>query len=276
MRWFDGVLVMAALAGALSPCAAQTVVHGRLVDDGSQRVLAGGEVTLVGSEGRTHRRIVTDAAGYFRFDEVTPGPLRMRAALRGFETVYTPFLQAAAGDTIELEIRLDRQTVLLAPLVVVGRSRSRESARLTGFYDRLESSFGYFLTRDDIERRNPMYASDMLLTVPGVRLGGNTMGGRRTIYMTRAIRSTGPCPVQVFIDGFLMTRRTLQRQDGVDSSGAALFTLNGDDGFSLDDHVSPEAIEGIEVYKGVSDVPAEFWTPEASCGTVVVWTRRGR
>ena len=34
-------------------------------------------------------------------------------------------------------------------------------------------------------------------------------------------------------------------------------------------------VEGIEIYRGESDTPAEFTTRWVQCGTVVVWTRRG-
>ena len=119
------------------------------------------------------------------------------------------------------------------------------------------------------------------MTVPGMRLGGTTVGGRRTVVSTRALRGWGSCPVQVFVDGFHMNRRIIRRAEGitaalVDSSGGAIFNEESDPNFSIDDHIVPSSIEGIEVYKGTSDVPAEFWTPDAMCGTVVIWSRRGR
>jgi len=264
-------------AGAPVVAAAQTVVHGRLVDDATEAGIVEGQVTLVGSEGRSHRAVVTDENGRFVFDGVTPGPLRMRAQHRGFETAFTPFLQTSPGDTIELQIRLSRETVLLAPLVVVGRSQRRVSIQLQGFYQRMSAGFGYFITRDDIQRRNPLYASDLLLTIPGVRLGATSMIGRRTLITTRALRVGGPCPVQIFVDGFHINRRRPRVSESfVDSTGSRAVVDDSDAGLSLDDFVNPSEIEGVEVYKGTSDTPAEFWSPDAVCGTVVVWTRRGR
>lgn len=66
----------------------------------------------------------------------------------------------------------------------------------------------------------------------------------------------GPCPVQIFLDGRLITR------------GAVMEV-------PVDDLVTPEAVEGIEVYRGLSTVPPEFLTPNSRCGVVAIWTRRG-
>lgn len=271
-------LAAAALAAVLPFAAlpAQTVIRGRLLQDAESTPIAGGRVTLVTSEGRARHHAVTDGSGGFIFSSVTPGPFQLRASAPRFETAQTPFLEAVSNDTIDLEVRLDRATVLLAPMTVVARSRRRESPVTQGYYDRLAGGFGYFITRDDIERRNALSTTDLLLTIPGVRLGGSTMGGRRTLMMSRALRARGECPVQVFVDGFHMNRRGIQTSgQALDTTAGARLPVSTEPPYSVDDHVHPSQLEGAEVYKGMADVPAEFWTPDAACGTVVLWTRRG-
>ena len=71
------------------------------------------------------------------------------------------------------------------------------------------------------------------------------------------------CATQIFVDGFLLNRRTGS------SRGAPPID------FRIDDVVSPSSIEGIEVYRGLSTVPAEFLNPDAECGVIAIWTRRG-
>ena len=44
---------------------------------------------------------------------------------------------------------------------------------------------------------------------------------------------------------------------------------------AIDDYVHPSEVEGIEIYRGESDTPAEFVTRWVGCGTIVIWTRRG-
>jgi outer membrane receptor for monomeric catechols len=106
---------------------------------------------------------------------------------------------------------------------------------------------GHFITRFEIEKRDPMTLSDMLRMVPGTRLytGEN---GRTTL---RFARSGGAnCPPQFFVDGI----------------SAAGFTV---------DEMPPGDVEGIELYSGSAGLPPEFnrlrGTP--NCGTVVIWTR---
>jgi hypothetical protein len=34
-------------------------------------------------------------------------------------------------------------------------------------------------------------------------------------------------------------------------------------------------VEAIEVFRGLSEMPAEYAAPELRCGAVAVWTKRG-
>jgi outer membrane receptor for ferrienterochelin and colicin len=68
---------------------------------------------------------------------------------------------------------------------------------------------------------------------------------------------------QIFVDGFLVNRRMV----GVNG--------NRPSDFRIDDVVSPASVEGIEVYRGLSTVPPEFLNPDAVCGVIAIWTRRG-
>ena len=36
-----------------------------------------------------------------------------------------------------------------------------------------------------------------------------------------------------------------------------------------------EAIEAVEVFRGVSEMPPEFAAPDLRCGAVAIWMRRG-
>jgi outer membrane cobalamin receptor len=159
----------------------------------------------------------------------------------------------------ELEIRLAPTVVLLAPLEIVALSPPRTSPVLENVEHRRTRGFGVQISRQEIEERRPLQISDVLMELPGVyaerRRGA---AGGRTIHMGRALVGVGggECPVQVFLDGMLATR---------DRPGGDVL---------VDDLASPLDVEVIEVFRGLASVPPEFFTPDARCGVIAIWTKR--
>lgn len=272
MLWIAVVLVPVSAA-------AQTRVSGRLVDAGDGGAVPRASVVLLSSEGRFQREVETDSLGIFAFEGVTPGRFRLRAGRVGYNTAQSGSLSLRHNDTIVFDIRISATEVLLQPVTVVARSASRSSAMLRGFYERMDRGMGTYLNRDHIQRRNASYVTDLLLTVPGVRNGGWRPGGRQ-LFFSRAIKSgPGGCPVQFFVDGVHVNRTASlaamgsQRVASRDSIQTNMEIAPVQP--SIDEVVDPASVEGIEVYPGLGSVPAEFSSPEARCGTVVIWTRRG-
>lgn len=259
------LLAMALLLAALPagvPAGAQVVqMVGTVLEENSSTPIAGARVEVYDLGWSSRGVAVTDAQGNFSLRLRAQPGYRVRATRQGYRTNNTPVLWTDGHDFMQIELRLDRSSVLLAPIAIVARSRRQPSAVLESFRSRLRTGMGHYITRADIERRHPPAVTDLLATVPGVRLESSGTGLRRTVYLTRAIQGPRDCPAQIFIDGFLLQRGNP-------------FT-NVDPGFTIDDVVSPDAIEGIEIYRGLSTVPAEFLTPNAHCGVVAIWTRRG-
>ncbi|WP_419940950.1 carboxypeptidase regulatory-like domain-containing protein [Candidatus Palauibacter sp.] len=161
---------------------------------------------------------------------------------------YDPLTHAVSvrrGVTTEVEIGLTADPVELAPLVAtVERPRRLE---IKGFYERKYwgelTGLGTFITEEDIERWRPLRVSDFVsMLVPSVAPGlKNRRRGSGLSSLT--------CRMPVYLDGFDV------------SAG------------ELDQYVKPLEVGGIEVYKGLASVPAEFGGPGARCGAVVVWTK---
>jgi outer membrane receptor for ferrienterochelin and colicin len=38
--------------------------------------------------------------------------------------------------------------------------------------------------------------------------------------------------------------------------------------------VSPDQVEAIEVYRGPSEIPAEYSGNDAMCGVILIWTKQ--
>jgi outer membrane receptor for monomeric catechols len=134
---------------------------------------------------------------------------------------------------------------------VVVAELARQRNLLRDFYDRSERGFGHFITREQIEKRNPANLSDMMRQIPGARLIPNRMGGTSTLRFSRAIMTPGrDCPPQYWVDG------------------VKTWALNIDD-------ILPQDVEGVEVYSGPSALPSQYNTRDGTtiCGVVLIWTR---
>ncbi|MCY3601222.1 MAG: carboxypeptidase regulatory-like domain-containing protein [Gemmatimonadetes bacterium] len=160
---------------------------------------------------------------------------------------YAPLTYAVMvrqGLTTEAEIALSADPVELAPLVAtVERPRRLE---IKGFYERKYwgelTGLGTFITEEDIERWRPLRVSHLVsMLVPSVAPG---------LKNRRRFSGAGlTCPMAVYLDGIRL------RQG------------------ELDQFVKPLEVGGIEVYKGLASLPAEFGGFRNRCGAVVVWTK---
>ncbi len=256
-HYFLPALLIGLLVGWPADASPQVTLVGVVQDNETESPIMEARVEILD---RLNRRLAvryTDQDGRFEARVRKEEAYRLRASRLGYETATTPILWRDGYDQIHVDIRLDPDAVLLAPLEIVARARPTTSPVLESFHDRRQLGFGHFFTSADIANRHVNQVTDLIGTVPGVRLESSGRGTRRSIYMSRGTRA---CLAQIYVDGLLVNRAG---PGGLDT------------GFTLDDVVSPGSIMGIEVYSGLSTVPAEFLSPEAVCGVVVVWTRRG-
>lgn len=238
--------------------AVEGIIRGQIIDHETGEGIAGALVEVLDDKERIHRSVTADDSGYFAIRRVRPGPFWLRASRIGYARSKTPPWQLASGEALTVELRLNREAVVLAPLKVMARAIT-VSPVLSNYRERVQRRMGgFFITREDIVNRKPARVTDLLETVPGITVqSGRGMASARMVSVGRGMQGAGgsSCPVQIYVDGILATR--------------------GRQPVSPDDLVAPETLEGIEVYRGLSTVPAEFLTPEARCGVIAIWTRRG-
>ena len=257
------LLVAAAAAAALlaaPPLPAQTLVRGILLDAASGGPLPEGTVVISANRGRWQASVQTDSVGGFEFQDVSPGPYRMRATRLGYRDAVGE-LALSADSVVELEVRLAAASVILAPVTVVSRSTRDVSPVLRGFYARMTNGAGRFITREEIEARHPVRITDMLRNIPNLRASPQRMGASGSGFSQGS--NGDRCSVVFFVDGMRVNEPPMQGRGSPRHDQL------------IDDYVNPEEVEGIEVYRGESDTPAEFSTRWVQCGTVVIWTRRG-
>lgn len=245
-RWFAGALALLALSA--SPLTAQ-LLGGRVLDKESSEPVKDAVVELLNPEGRSVQRSRTDRDGFFVFELRQPGQFRLRTSRIGYQPTTSSMVAVEERQTVQVELKLSTTEVTLDPLTVTARSAPPRSRNLDreGFYDRERSGFGLFLDSNKLNERDAINTSELFRGLAGVMvtpIGGN----RYSITMTRSGRN---CPPQVILDGAPV--------------GA------GD----LDSFVQPRDVDGIEIYRGSTEVPGRWMAQRSACGLIVIWTKRG-
>ena len=247
------LLLSALLATAIPaiPLAAQSIT-GTVVEEATGQPLPGTSILLVDARGAVRSETIADDSGAFHIEVPGYGEYVIRGTLIGYAAMQSEPLLIGSGDDLVVEVRMAIEAVALEPLVVRSRG-SGMGIQLDEFYARMDrgrrSGFGHFVSRDDVERTNPLRSTDLLRSVPGVRVvqGRNGYGS--------GLRMSGGCVPAIYVDGTQVNRYPVSTT-------------------SLDDFVPAFAIEGIEVYRGASAQVGSYHDP-GGCGLILVWTRRG-
>ena len=281
------VLALLLIAGVAGQAGAQ-VIHGRLRDVDTNAPIPGGTLTLIGENGARLVSFVTGEDGDYRLRAPGPGTYLVEARRLGYRLWIDGPLELRSGDDWETEFHLRAVPVQLDPVEVTAEAtRYDPYLQQVGFFERQRSDFGHFVTRGDIVARAPKKLTEILISIPGVRLVPGSSGlGRAAIELRGSLLSYGGvCHPRVFIDGLLVIRGDA-RPRGQDIYGMPEEGLMGDARgdpaermeIALDDVVMPDDIQGMEVYRSAAQVPVRFGgtSTETQCGVIVIWTRTGR
>ncbi|MGW8266388.1 MAG: carboxypeptidase regulatory-like domain-containing protein [Longimicrobiales bacterium] len=226
--------------GAPTSVDSLSVFRGRVVDHETGEALYGAAVSLAAGPGGTPGlgTRVTNQDGRFLFRPVPPGTYNLTVTLLGYRTLREPLLVEVQTD-LEVVLKLAVSPVELDPIEVVVEQQIR--GPLADFERRRQLGMGTYFTREDIEARNPYVITDLLRTVPGVRVMPAGQFGEQ------AIRLRGNCRPEIIVDGI---------RTSIDTD--------------VDHVLPPMDVEAVEVYKG-PELPVQFGNN--SCGAVVFWTR---
>jgi hypothetical protein len=215
--------------------------------------LGGGPIANAVVELNGTRVALTDEDGIFLLPDIAIawGPNQLEVHHLQFNDVVDEFWIANPDQTLEFYVGLDVEPIELSGIVVETPATLNE-IRMRPFYERREKGIGHFITHDDIVERDARNFTNALRGIPGVRV---EFGGRYgvQVFMTRSPGTRNQCPSPViYLDGMLI----------VD---------NGEE-IDLNALVDPEAVEGVELYSGVS-MPIEFNRSGSTCGIIAIWTR---
>lgn len=194
---------------------------------------------------------LTDTEGRYRIHELAPGRYELR--IEYLEQISERLrITVPAHRLVEMDFSLLIEPVPVEELKVTVSRSPVSLGRLSGFYERLESGRGQFITRKDLAETSSRRLRDALRQVNGVRIRycnrGGLSGGPNCLPVS--IRSCAP--TYLWIDGFKI--EATRMNDLV--------------------HTNTETLEGVEIYSA-GNVPAQFHPGRFSGCTLVIWTRRG-
>jgi hypothetical protein len=249
----EGLLSLRSMSVAALPKIAGTDSGSKPVQKGTARVfgkvlnasgapVANARVGLMGFSAAT----LTRANGDFVLDSLPSGTQAIVVRQLGYKPTEVP-VELSARSPARVTVKLGIYVPELSPVEVV--SARDEGLQKVGFSDRKRSAAGgYFLDPDQLEKRRATMFTDLLRTVPGIRVSSSG-NGQQSISSTRS--ATGGGCVTVWVDG------------------AQWQSMEAGD---LDSFIRPEEVSAIEVYNGIS-VPPQFVTVGQNCSAVVVWTK---
>jgi hypothetical protein len=215
-----------------------------VVRDSLGRPIDAAQVLLLGSDAIGASSQVR-ADGKYRIS-VPAGTAHLLVRMLGYQA-QRPLVEVVAGKTTHIDFKLI-QAPAIGPEVVVVADPTR--GKMGAFNRRKARGVGSFVTRDEIERRKPASMSELLRTLPGVHISQRMAGEPQPVDMQRSRNSSmqSTCVVQLYVDGQAYP--------------------NG----NVDDF-APLSVEGVEVYRSASEIPADFRSRNATCGVIALWTR---
>ena len=197
--------------------------------------------------------------GAFTMLHVTPGRHLLVVRSPGF-AVDSLHFSLDPGESMALTAVVHRLTALASINVAAHADTARPLIAsghdwMEGFADRkAHNNGGTFLDQTALDRKGAMRMTEVLRTVPGVRLlpVQNEYGADDDKIVMRGTSTVDgqSCPIQYYFDGHPF-----------------------DESDDIDRLISPHQVAAMEIYPGASQVPEQFKGPHALCGVIVIWTK---
>ncbi|HZD05766.1 MAG TPA: carboxypeptidase regulatory-like domain-containing protein [Longimicrobiales bacterium] len=241
--------LVAGLFLAIAPLEAQQV-RGVVIDRLTNQRVMGASVMLVDTTFRVVAGSAANQTGAFRVVAENPGSYFVLVEALGYRPTMDGILDLGEGGSISVEIYLEPKAIELDSIKVAAeRVETFRVLEDAGFNERSRQPFGYFITPEEIRRRNPRYFFELFRNTPGVRVSAAGLMGTMVEFTVGSIR--GPtCEPRVFVDGVRVNVET-----------------------GLEAALEVDQIAGVEIYSRPSQVPLQWGGSDSACGVLLFWTR---
>jgi hypothetical protein len=235
-----GVVDIVLDAASELPGSTQSGALSGIVMDSLGQAVPAALVSLAGGQADTR----TDSLGRFVLPRAAA---RIQQIVRVRKLGYSPQLvqmMIPDGEVTRVTVTLRPPARDLGTVLVQGKRIPR---RLEAFERRRRFGQGYYLTPEQIERRNAIQVSDLLRQMAGVRVTPNSRG-QPTVY------GRGQCLMNVLIDGM---------------------NIPIDESTPIDGLVTATDVLSVEAYPDGATAPAELMSSArgGGCGVIVITTK---
>jgi hypothetical protein len=231
-----------------APLPAQEI-NGVLLENGTNRPVDLGLITLFTVDGDSVATVLTDGGGRFRVVSPQAGEFLLSASALGYvPTLAGSVFTLAEGGRMSLEFRIQPQPIEIGGITVeaAGLLISQPKLVQNGFVQRAQRGFGRFITPSDIEESHSTGTTDLLARTARVETR-YAFGGNRIL-----MRAThGLCTPTVYLDDVRISL----------------------DGISLDAIAPLIVLQAAEVYRSANEAPMRYAGGMGGCGIIVLWTR---
>lgn len=193
----------------------------------------------------------SDVAGRFAIDRITDRVVDLTVRRLGYEVRFVR-VSMINGEGDSLRVVMFAEPLRLTQVEI--EAAEEVHPFFSEFDKRRSRGVGTFVTREQIEKLNTSYPSDVFRRIPGMRFVGVNGGMGVRFVSSTGMRGSrgGDCAPTIWVDGT-----------------AAL-------GMEIDD-IRAGDIHGMEIYRGASTTPPQFAKAGLTqCGAIVVWTKRKR
>jgi hypothetical protein len=257
------------VAGA-SRLRAQAVLRGILYDDASGARLRGTVMLVDPASDAAVVHTATDTLGQFSI-QFRGGRFQIAAVHPGYTSVLSAPLSFRNGERMTIRIPIAAggdPTHQIGVLEHVrpddARIQQQDDLSMNGFRTRRAVGAGLHYDHAQLMRSERETLGSFLQTVPGLQVGdprsaNSVFASRHQSSMSRSAKYGGSsCRMAWFLDGHRLD--VPGRSDPMtDALGSMLL----------------EHVDGVEVYRGLSELPPEFAEPDVRCGAVAIWTKVG-
>lgn len=252
MKYASALKLIAALLGYFSGddiSAQSTILNGRVYVSGdTSRAVVGAEIVLQPGL----RTVRSDSGGRFHFTLVESGSYTIRARRVGFEVAALD-VTVDAQHPREVLVAMRTGAHVLSEITVAGH-KVMFPARYASAYARVARGHGVYFTREAIDSLQPWDVMSLLPRIAGVRVNDRTV--KFTRCQSGAVLGT-EAPVHVYVDGVRATNYAIPG--------------NVIDPITALKYIAISSVQLVEVYTGVSSIPAEYL--DDACAVILVWTK---